>query len=267
MQRKEKNQLLKNKFVCLLGGGVGLFSLVGYLPLWEKEQYLLCVFLWTLSVILLYKLASIRQHPHFSEFSRGLLIGQNLIVNLWIWEQLLDWEGVYFFIVLGLPSCLYYFSQNTFYQSLIAWSGLLLPLSLPVYGLGLLFFIINLLLSPIGYLTRWKGLQIKTEYVARYGVWVVYGGAIRAMRGYTGFNMGYFIFIHKGRKDILAHELGHTLSLATLGAVFHYIGAIDENFIQKHSWQAYAEVLAESHDQSVSHEWGNVWANKFPLTA
>ena len=60
--------------------------------------------------------------------------------------------------------------------------------------------------------------------------------------GGLGFQTGF------GVPGISAHETGHTLTVASFGGVFHWIGAVDENIPPlARGAAAYNEVLAESH--------------------
>jgi hypothetical protein len=81
---------------------------------------------------------------------------------------------------------------------------------------------------------------------------------ITGFRG--GFNLGNFTFLSPTPErglaiqspfdapGLSAHETGHTLTMAALGGLFHWINAVDENvppFARKRA--AYGELIAESH--------------------
>lgn len=116
---------------------------------------------------------------------------------------------------------------------------------------GLFIFVINVLFAPLGYLhPLLSGIRIRFYWNPYCSTLCLNGGLIRAMKGFAGLNMGNFIFINPGWQHLLKHETGHLFSLAAMGSIFHYIGGIDESFLQKHYWKAFAEYLAESYNSS-----------------
>lgn len=192
---------------------------------------------------------------------RGAMIGLNS-----------GWNGltIYYFtsniyisasfcFILTLSSFLS-ISRNKTYHILISWLNWLLPMSLAVNLPGLIIFLINLLIAPLGYLhPLLHGIRLRYHWDSKCLSITLYGGLIRPIRGFAGLNMGNFIFINPGWGHLLKHEKGHLLSLAAMGSIFHYIGGIDENYLQKYYWKALAEYFAESYSEgqdSVLSIWG-----------
>jgi len=138
--------------------------------------------------------------------------------------------------------------RHPWYHTILGWSNWILPMSWPVNIPGLLVFIINLIFAPLGYLHPiLYGVRVRVHIDWSSGTFTQYGGLIGPFKGFSGLNMGNFIFINPGWEHLLKHEIGHLFSLAAMGWVFHYIGGIDENYFQYRYWEAYAEYLAESY--------------------
>lgn len=204
-----------------------------------------------LQCIGLYLLASQTQRTSWGEFWRGGLIGTNASFNAIFWYALTDqvWMSIGLGTVLFLSSILA-ISRSKMFHPWLGWLNWLLPMSWPVNVLGLLMFVINLVFAPIGYLHPiLKGIRIRLYVDIKTCTFTQYGGLIRPIKGFSGLNMGNFIFINPGWEHLLKHEIGHLFSLAAMGFVFHYFGGIDENYFQKRYWEAYAEYIAESYNK------------------
>lgn len=132
------------------------------------------------------------------------------------------------------------------FQALLGWFNWLMPMSWIVTGLGLLFFLIDLLLAGV------TGNQVEVLKIKSIGFHpktcsiLIEGGLIHPLMGAGGFNMGNFVFLNRTSEYLTAHETGHNLNLAVFGWVFHFIGALDENVFGGHG-DAYSERLADSH--------------------
>ena len=138
-------------------------------------------------------------------------------------------------------------SQNEFFQGFFGWLIWILPMSWLVVGLGLVFYVVNLLCAlftafQVEYL-KIKGLRVDWKT----GTFFMKGGLISNMNPIdTAFNMGNFSFVDQASSGWhIDHEAGHTLNLGAFGSVFHLIGALDENLFQAGA-NAYSERLAES---------------------
>jgi hypothetical protein len=198
---------------------------------------------------LLYVGASRWSQRHRGEAMRGVIIGLSSGLNgslLW-----LIGGPLWLAILAGLlpaASAFLWLSRYPGYHLLLGWFNWLLPLSWPVNLPGLLMLLANVLFSPLGYAhPLFRPLRIRLQFDPRSSAITCFGGLIRPFRGFSGLNMGNFIFINPGWEHLLAHEIGHLFSLAAMGAPFHYIGGLDEGLVQRNYWEAYAEHLADSY--------------------
>ncbi|MEM7657861.1 MAG: hypothetical protein AAF399_17175 [Bacteroidota bacterium] len=203
-----------------------------------------------LVVSLLYYAASTTKRNSFREGYRGAMVGINAGLNAWILYQITGWFGVSTFLGgIVFASAFLFVSRNVWYHGLLGWINYFLPMSWLVNVPGSLIFAVNLMFAPLGYLSpTLRPLRIRLYVDLSSGSWTIFGGLIRPLMGFSGLNMGNFIFINPGWEHLLRHEIGHLFSLGALGWMFHYIGGIDEGYVQKNYWQAYAEYLAESYN-------------------
>ena len=202
-------------------------------------------------VTLSYILASNNVNNDFGEFMRGFMIGFNAGMNAAIGTILF---GPVIGIALGVINFLAAFdsiAQNEIYKGILGWTSWLMPMSWVVTGLGLIFFVINLIVAGVTFqqVDRVKIHSISVNW--QTGMIVMEGGLITYPPG--GFNMGNFSFYGEGHTDVIDHELGHGLSLGAYGWVFHFVGAIDENVVQENMHDAYSEHLAESNQATPDH--------------
>ncbi|MEZ4774279.1 MAG: hypothetical protein R3D00_13930 [Bacteroidia bacterium] len=198
---------------------------------------------------LLYALASKFQRTTAGEWMRGAIVGLNAGLNgilLFFFTENITVSGAIAVIIMlaaFLPV-----SRHRVYHTVIGWLNWLLPMSWLVTYPGMMIYLINLMAAPLGYIYPvLRGLRVKLYIDLRSCSFTMYGGLIRPVKGFSGLNMGNFIFINPGWEHLLKHEIGHLFSLAALGFAFHYIGGIDENYVQENYREAYAEYLAESY--------------------
>ena len=142
-------------------------------------------------------------------------------------------------------------AQNEVYKGILGWASWFMPMSWLVTGIGLIFFVINLIVAGVTFqqVERVKINSISVNW--QMGMIVMEGGLVTFPAG--GFNRGNFSFIDPGHGGVTDHELGHGLNLAAYGWVFHYVGAIDENVVQENPHDAYSEHLAESNQATPDH--------------
>jgi len=187
------------------------------------------------------------------KFFRKLLIINNVFGNMYCWYLITD---NFWFCSIPMPllaSLSYKYTRNKTYQTLIAFLNFILPMSWAVSALGIFMLLINIILHPLWWI---KSLKIhRTQWLPQYASIAFHGGTIQPRVGYLGFNMGCCTFMRPNQEHILLHEMGHQLNLCIFGAWFHYIGALDENFIHKNPCSAYAELLADSICTKSNHEW------------
>jgi RHS repeat-associated protein len=198
-------------------------------------------------VTISYVVADATAGSAFGEFMRGFMIGLNAGLNAIIATALF---GPVVGITLGVINFLAAFdtiANSAVYQGILGWSSWLMPMSWLATGLGLAFFIVNLVVMGITF-NQWEAARIREIRIDwRTGTIVTHGGLFTVQRG--GYNLGNFAYIHRDSMmdaELIGHETGHTLNVAAFGSIFHYIGAIDENVIGRYE-RAYAERLAESH--------------------
>ncbi|MDW3648011.1 MAG: hypothetical protein R8P61_13170 [Bacteroidia bacterium] len=245
----------KNITLSPLGAILSLASTSIYYPgsqqltLWG---YILLTLFAILHMGLLYFVASKLSKTQIGEFARGSMIGLNTGWNALLLFYFTGSLALSILIVLILlSSSLLRISRNQHYHRLISWLNWILPMSILVNIPGMLIFLINIFFAPFGYLhPLLHGIRLRFHWAPHCSSITIYGGLIRPMKGFAGLNMGNFIFINPGWQHLLRHEMGHLLSLAAMGSIFHYIGGIDENYLQKHYWKALAEYFAESYNSS-----------------
>jgi hypothetical protein len=205
-------------------------------------------FLW---VVAMYFLASRFQRTILGEFLRGGLVGLNAAFNTLILYYLTEhlWFSGGLGLLVLLSSSLWV-SRSRFFHPVLAWVNLFLPMSWLVSMPGLVIYVVNLIFAPVGYLhPLLRGMRVRFHTDWKTCTFTQYGGLIRPVKGFAGLNMGNFIFINHGWEHLLRHEIGHLFTLAAMGFIFHYLGGIDESYLQERYWEAYAEYLAESYNE------------------
>jgi RHS repeat-associated protein len=193
----------------------------------------------------------------FGEFMRGFMIGLNAGMNAIIATALF---GPVIGISLGVINFLAAFdgiAASPVYQGILGWSSWLMPMSWLATGVGLVFFVINVIVAFFTFwIPRWLGgsgwdaARINSVSVDwGTGTIMTHGGLLTPARG--GYNLGNFAYVHRDSAfstSLVQHETGHTLNVAAFGSIFHFVGAIDENVIPGRGAGAYAEFFADSHD-------------------
>jgi len=194
-----------------------------------------------------YALAAATAARASGALTRGLLVGLNAGANAVLASALF---GPVAGVALGAIDFLAAFdplARRSAYQTLLGWTSWLQPLSWPATGAGILFALVNALYTA-GERIRPRGRAIRRLSLDWPTGTIIVEGGLLFPRGYGGgYNLGNFVFLTAGWRHILAHETGHTLNVAAFGSLFHYVGAIDENFIQACHADAYAERIADSH--------------------
>jgi RHS repeat-associated protein len=197
-----------------------------------------------------YVIASETSGTGFGDFMRGFLIGMNAGLNAGLASAIF---GPVVGVALGVINFLAVFdgvAQNSFYQGVLGWSSWLMPMSWLATGVGLIFFVINLLAAGITG-NQWEAAKIDSISIDwGTGIIVMSGGLIEPAGGAAGFNLGNFVFLKEGSGGdaaLIRHETGHGLNVAAFGSLFHFVGALDENWPGNRGENAFAEQLAESH--------------------
>ncbi|MEM7368530.1 MAG: hypothetical protein AAF587_07990 [Bacteroidota bacterium] len=236
-----------------IGAILSFCSSWGYYSLAEISSSFSWILLFAVAsthFVLLYLFASRFQRTPLGEGLRGAIIGLNAGLNTVLLYQLSgSWIVAGILGGLVFLSAFLFISRHSWYHTVLGYSNWLLPMSWPVSYIGLLIYLVNLLVAPIGYMhPLLRALRVRLYIDLSTSTFTMYGGLIRPFKGFSGLNMGNFIFINPGWEHLLRHEIGHLFSLAAMGSVFHYIGGIDENYLQQNYWEAYAEYLAESYN-------------------
>jgi len=205
----------------------------------------------------------------FGEFMRGWLIGFNAGLNGFlgavVYALLLGPAGVAVGVLLGVLNFLAVFpviSQGEVFQGFLGWLCLLQPMSYLIAGLGVVFYLTNLILHPVALITGTKFLRVLGLRVDwKTGTFFQRGGLFSNLNPvHTAYNMGNFSFVDKKTPTKtsaktpdwhIEHEAGHTLNLATFGSLFHLIGAFNEVVLGTGA-DDFAERLAESNNPATS---------------
>jgi RHS repeat-associated protein len=173
-------------------------------------------------------------------FTRGFLIGLNAGMNKILVDvmSILPTNLGTALGVINLLASVEPVAHSGLYQGVLGWSNWVMPMSWAMNGLGLTFFVIDMLFAPF---TGIKNIDVDWKT----GTLFIGGGLIH---GSKPFNLGNFSFskteLDQARME---HEMGHHLSLGAFGSVFHVIGALDEGGRTDNSGQsAYPERIADS---------------------
>jgi RHS repeat-associated protein len=213
-----------------------------------------------------YVVANATAGTGFGEFMRGFLIGLNAGMNAVflaaIGFALFGPIGIGLGVAVGVINFLAAFdtiANSEVYQGILGWANWLMPMSWLVVGLGLVFFILNLIGHAIGFwifgssFFRITAMDVdwKTGTFFTLGGWI---GNLNPID--TAFNMGNFSYVDNTVAGntiagFMEHESGHTLNLGAFGSIFHFVGAIDEN-VTGGGANAYSERLAESNDPATT---------------
>ena len=226
----------------------------------EAWGYLMAGLVMLIQFVSLYAGASHWSQGHPGEFFRGFMVGLSAGVNAFFWGYLCGWWLAGLLLLLLSGSTFLVLSRDPRYQAALGWVNWWLPLSWPVNLPGALMLLTNLAFLPVSYChPLFRPIRVKVLVDPQSGSLTCYGGLLRPFKGFSGLNMGNFIFINPGFEHLRRHEIGHLFSLAAMGAAFHYIGGVDEAMLQKNYWEAYAEHLADSYSTptpSVRSIWG-----------
>ncbi len=209
-------------------------------------------------VLVSYVVASnVDSNSGFGQFMRGFMIGFNSGLNgpIGAIGFLATFDGI---------------AQNSVYKGILGWSSWLMPMSWIATGAGLVFFTINIIFA-IGS-QDWRAARIEKLTIDwKTGSIVMVGGTVR---NDSAFNMGNFVFINPNSvghynedptqnyaqrdykmdqglyEGILAHETGHTLSIAAFGSFFGIADFFGENVFGS-GRHDYGEEIAESNANRV----------------
>jgi hypothetical protein len=211
-------------------------------------------------VLLSYIVAAVSAVSSLGEFMRGWLIGLNAALNAVLGFAVGTWiggapMGIVAAVVLAVINLLCVIApvtQNGFYQGVLGYLNWLMPMSWLIVALGCTFYVVSIILHLV---TAGKVDYLRIQDVGadwKTGTCFIRGGLIANLNYLdTAFNMGNFSFVdYKSSAWHKDHEAGHTLNLAAFGAVFHLVGAFDENVLRREN--AYAEQLAESNNPGSS---------------
>ena len=193
----------------------------------------------------------------WGQFLRGFMIGMNAGLNAGL---LVSMGPVGAFLGGFLGTMIFLgavdeIANNEIYQGIMGWSNWLLPTSWLIVGLGVLFFLANVIPALVT-LNQVDAVSIKGLVVDwKTGTIFTKGGWLSDVNTYdTAFNMGNFAFVDtKASSYHMEHEAGHTLNLAAFGSIFHLAGFVDE-VILGNGGDAYSERLADSNDPAAPGE-------------
>lgn len=196
---------------------------------------------------------------------RALLVTTNAVANFVVLAALgLPSALAAVPVLVALGAAVPPVGEKRAYATMLAWTAPLLPTTWPATGVGVAAAALNYVLAPVA----GKG-PVRFGFDRAACTVIVYGGPLYFFR--CGYNLGNFVFIHSHFVDeggacspgLLAHETGHTLNVAAFGFVFHYLGAVHENWGPPAGGAgdtAYAELWAESRRRAVGRPWVRGWA-------
>jgi len=202
---------------------------------------------------------------NLEEFFRGFMIGFNAGLNTALAVGIF---GPTIGVALGVINFLAAFntiSRNQVYQGILGWSSWIMPMSWLATGIGLIFFVINVLAAAFT-LNMVKGAHIDYIHIHwETGTIVMKGGLIGAWGG-EAFDVGNFAYINSNSPDPsgdVLHETGHALNVAAFGSIFHLIPGVIEQQTNSEA-TSYSEHLAESHtleptEAGLSGTWWQMW--------
>lgn len=204
-----------------------------------------------------YVIASATAGTAFGDFMRGFLIGFNAGMNAAIATALF---GPVVGIALGVVNFLAVFdgiANNSIYQGILGWASWFMPMSWLATAVGLFIFVVNVVVAFVtvtipGWFggSGWAAARIDSVSIDWGTGTIVMAGGLISPAANVGFNVGNFVYLASGSGGdaaLIAHETGHTLNVAAFGSLFHFVGALDENWPGNRGENAYAEKLAESH--------------------
>lgn len=219
---------------------------------------------YTLSILVLYALGQRGPRP-VGSLARVLLVTSNAAANFVALTALGVAPAIAAAPVLvAFGAAVAPIGENRTYATVLGWTAPLLPMTWPATGVGVAAAALNYVLARL----TGKG-PVRFGFEPAVCAVIVYGGPLYLFR--CGYNLGNLVFIHSHFVDesgtcepgLLAHETGHTLNVAAFGFVFHYIGAVHENWGPPAGGAgeaAYAELWAESRRRSPGRPWVRGWA-------
>ena len=246
-----------HSFIALAGGFLGVGASMPVMFVTQMSWISLGIVIGVGVVGYIFAAVSAARSPKFAEVCRGFLIGFNSGINGFLIFSILSaflplGVGVSAGMALGALNflcVLEWLTQSSFYQGVMGWVNWVLPMSWPIVGVGILFFLFSLLLSCLtGFQVRYLRLQGgKVDWPT--GTFFIKGGLVANLNVWdTAFNMGNFSFVDMNSRNFhVKHEAGHSLNLGAFGWVFHLIGFLEE-FVFQRGAKAYSERIAESHD-------------------
>jgi hypothetical protein len=202
--------------------------------------------------VVLYFVARTQTAPESrsGEFMPGVLLGLNTGVNGVLIAAIVSPIAAVICVIPAL-AVIEPVARSDIYQAFLGWGNFILPMSWVIVGIGLLILIASGILALVNLAIHSTFLSIeKVKIHAQTGTTFLVGGLggnANLNPDSTGFNMGCFAFLRRGKASeyLFEHESGHTLNLGIWGTVIHLIGALDENVFGGHA-NAYTELFAES---------------------
>jgi hypothetical protein len=183
--------------------------------------------------VVLYFVARTQTAPESrsGEFMPGVLLGLNTGVNGVLIAAIVSPIAA---VICVLPALAVIepVARSDIYQAFLGWGNFILPMSWVIVGIGLLILIASGILALVNLAIHSTFLSIeKVKIHAQTGTTFLVGGLggnANLNPRSTGFNMGCFAFLRRGKASeyLFEHESGHTLNLGIWGTVIHLIGAL-----------------------------------------
>jgi hypothetical protein len=199
------------------------------------------------------------------QFIRGFMIGSNAGMNGVLASVLFRPVVGITIGVIGFLSAFDGLAHNSVYKGILGWTSWIMPMSWGATGLGIVFYLLNLV-NAIWDPTKIDRISIdwKTGSVFMLGGLIV---------GPSAFNMGNFVFINPNYADgstpdqtfeaVLAHETGHTLTVAAFGTAFGLFDLLNENVLGAGE-DDYGERIAESNVPGTTRPHIPMWGGSRP---
>jgi hypothetical protein len=261
--------------VALLGSGTLLALLI--------TLVLIIVVVFTAYTVASFSLVALPPRPGLQLTSggelvaRGVLIGINCALNFALLLSLIGVVPPGLFVatalaVVNLFAAIPSVSNNTTYQTALAYTTLFLPMAFVVNIIGFLFWMIN----SGGFGAPWFPEWRRANLVVHGGITFVdpispYNLANFTMVPATNSmtdpwvsNLSPLPFTATGNGSVF-HEDTHTLNVGAFGFIYHLVGFADENLPMPWSpaaplgLNAYAELCAEGGLRDLSRNWIAMW--------
>jgi hypothetical protein len=156
-------------------------------------------------------------------------------------------------------------AHSAVYKGILGWTSWIMPMSWGATGLGTTLYLLNLVNAI------WDPTKIDKAGIDRKTGSVFMSGGL--ITGPRAFDMGNFVFINPNYADwitpdqtfetVLAHETGHTLTVAAFGIAFELLDMLNQNVLGA-GMDDYGERIAESNVPGTTRPYIPMWGGSRP---